>query len=85
MIDRASRYALKRFALKFAILIASALVQFRLHWGVIDAFIALMFLSAFVSGIIAIYNREPIRKGAFNYWDETLLFLLVGGMTYLFF
>lgn len=84
MIDPTSVYALKRFGLKFAILIASSLAQFRLRWGAIDAFIALMFLSASVSGIIAIYNREPIRKGAFNYWDESLLFLVFGGLAYLF-
>lgn len=73
-----SRYVLRRFALKLAILSGAALAQVQAPWGFRNAVTALATLSALISVGLAVYRRERPTGGTLNYWDEAIVFLAIG-------
>jgi hypothetical protein len=73
----ASRHALKRFALKLAMILAFAGLQAATPWGFADALIVLAGGSAFMAVVLARVLRQPMRGGALSYWDEALAFVAI--------
>lgn len=77
-VDPQSRYALKRFLLKLAMLSIAALAQVQAPWGLVIATTYLAILSALIcAGLALVRSERPIAE-TLNYWDEAFAFLAIG-------
>ena len=72
-----SRFALKRFALKLAMILAFAGIQASTPWGFADALAVLAGGSAFMAAVLARVLRQRARGKVLSYWDEALAFLVI--------
>lgn len=72
----ANRHAIRRFAVKSAILVVYALLQWR--GGFLRALSTLFILTAVIDIGIALHSRERFRDDSLGYWDEAAASLLVG-------
>jgi hypothetical protein len=73
----ASRHALKRFAIKLALIGLSALAQAFTPWGFADALVALASGSVILDIAIALLLRQQLCGADLTYWDEALAFAAV--------
>jgi hypothetical protein len=76
--DSKSLASMKRFGLKLGMITVFALLQIPTAWGGFRAFVTLALSSASISLLCALVRREPLANEQFNYWDEVLIFLLLG-------
>lgn len=74
LLDSQNRYALKRFGLKFAILLAFALVQM----APIGRTLTIMFsFASLFDLVLALVQSHHLWNRHFTYWDEAAAFLLL--------
>ena len=73
----ASRYVLKRFAIKFTLILFFALAQTWTPWGFADGLATLAIGSVIIDVGLALLLRQPIRGPDLSYWDEALAFAAI--------
>lgn len=76
-LDSTSRYRLKRFGVKLALISAFALAQIVSPLGFSRGLEYLLGFTVLISAGIALYKRENLSSRTLDHWDEAALFLVL--------
>ena len=78
LVDQASIYTLKRFAVRLALLLLLALAQIISPLGFVKALQLLFVFMTLTCAGIAAWKHESFARRELGHWDEAALFLMLG-------